>query len=75
MDDAFKPQSLSIGELFGNKDSLYKIPQYQRPYKWGTDQVEKLWEDIWEAFENGDKNYFLSKKLEITCTFKLWRGF
>ena len=59
MDDAFKPQSLSIGELFGNKDSLYKIPQYQRPYKWGTDQVEKLWEDIWEAFENGDKNYFL----------------
>lgn len=59
MDDAFKPLSLSIKELFGNADSLYKIPQYQRPYKWETDQVDKLWDDIHEAYENGDGNYFL----------------
>ncbi len=59
MDDPFKPLSLSIKELFGNSDSLYKIPQYQRPYKWENEQVDKLWDDIHEAYENGDENYFL----------------
>lgn len=59
MDDPFKPLSLSIKELFGNADSLYKIPQYQRPYKWENEQVDKLWDDLNEAYENGDENYFL----------------
>jgi hypothetical protein len=59
MQDVFKPNSLTIKELFGNADSLYQIPIYQRPYKWGTDQVEKLWEDLFEAFENDEPNYFL----------------
>ncbi|MBP8994719.1 MAG: DUF262 domain-containing protein [Bacteroidales bacterium] len=59
MEEPFKPLSLSIGELFGNKDALYKIPQYQRPYKWEDEQVEKLWDDIYDAFENNEDNYFL----------------
>ena len=59
MEEPFKPLSLSIRELFGNADSLYKIPQYQRPYKWEDDQVDKLWDDVFEAFENGEDNYFL----------------
>ncbi len=59
MEEPFKPLSLSIRELFGNADSLYKIPQYQRPYKWEDEQVDKLWEDIFDAFENKEENYFL----------------
>jgi len=59
MEEPFKPLSLSIRELFGNADALYKIPQYQRPYKWEDEQVEKLWDDVLEAHENGDDNYFL----------------
>lgn len=59
MEDPFKPLSLSIKELFGNIDSLYKIPQYQRPYKWEDEQIDKLWDDMYEAFENDDENYFL----------------
>ena len=59
MEEPFKPLSLSIGELFGNKDALYKIPQYQRPYKWEDEQVDKLWDDIYDAFENREDNYFL----------------
>jgi uncharacterized protein with ParB-like and HNH nuclease domain len=58
MEDIFKPQSLTIGELFGNKDALYQIPRYQRPYSWGDDQLEKLWSDLLDAQEN-DPNYFL----------------
>ena len=59
MEEPFKPLSLSIRELFGNADALYKIPQYQRPYKWENEQVDKLWDDIYEAYENGEENYFL----------------
>ena len=59
MEEPFKPLSLSIKELFGNADSLYKVPQYQRPYKWENDQVDKLWDDIYEAYENEEENYFL----------------
>lgn len=59
MEEPFKPLNLSIRELFGNADALYKIPQYQRPYKWENEQVEKLWDDIFEAFENEGENYFL----------------
>ncbi len=59
MEEPFKPLSLSIRELFGNTDALYKIPQYQRPYKWEDEQIEKLWDDIYESYENQEDNYFL----------------
>lgn len=59
MEEPFKPLSLSIRELFGNADALYKIPQYQRPYKWEDEQVDQLWDDVYEAFQNEDINYFL----------------
>lgn len=58
MEDIFKPHSLTIGELFGNKDALYQIPRYQRPYSWGDDQLTKLWDDLREA-QQYDPNYFL----------------
>jgi len=58
MEDVFKPNSLSIKQLFGNPDSLYQIPRYQRPYSWGDDELEKLWDDLQDAMSN-DPNYFL----------------
>jgi uncharacterized protein with ParB-like and HNH nuclease domain len=58
MEDIFKPSSLTIKQLFGNTDALYQIPRYQRPYSWGEEQLEKLWDDLLEAQEN-DPNYFL----------------
>lgn len=59
MEDVFKPQSLTVGKLFGNVDALYQIPRYQRPYSWGDDQLTKLWEDLQEARQNNEPNYFL----------------
>ncbi|HEY5325544.1 MAG TPA: DUF262 domain-containing protein, partial [Mucilaginibacter sp.] len=58
MEDIFKPSSLTIKQLFGNTDALYQIPRYQRPYSWGDEQLDKLWDDLCEAHEN-DPNYFL----------------
>ncbi len=58
MEDIFKPLSLTLKQLFGNADALYQIPRYQRPYSWGDEQLEKLWDDLKEAREN-EPNYFL----------------
>src|SRR4051794_39747576 len=72
MEDVFKPTSLTIKQLFGNTDALYQIPRYQRPYKWGDDQLEKLWDDLHDAQEN-EPNYFLGSiitaKPEDTSTY------
>jgi uncharacterized protein with ParB-like and HNH nuclease domain len=57
--EPFKPHSLSIRELFGNADSFYRIPRYQRPYKWTAEEVERLWDDIYDAWANEKANYFL----------------
>lgn len=58
MEDVFKPQSLSIKKFLSDSDSLYQIPRYQRPYSWGDDQLEKLWDDLIEAYDT-TSNYFL----------------
>jgi uncharacterized protein with ParB-like and HNH nuclease domain len=57
--DIFTPDSLTIKQLFNNADSLYQIPRYQRPYKWGDEQIDKLWDDLTEAYENNLESYFL----------------
>lgn len=58
MEDVFKPHSLTIKQLFGDSTSLYQIPRYQRPYSWGDEQLEKLWDDLREA-QDIEPNYFL----------------
>ena len=59
MEESFKPLSVSVSQLFGDTKTLYRIPQYQRPYKWVNEQVEQLWDDIFEAYESSIDNYFL----------------
>lgn len=59
LQDIFTPASVTVKQLFNNADSLYQIPRYQRPYKWADEQVEKLWDDLTEAYENQTESYFL----------------
>ncbi|MFT4757238.1 MAG: hypothetical protein ACI91R_001891, partial [Vicingaceae bacterium] len=59
MEESFKPNSLTINKLLTDSDALYQIPVYQRPYKWGDDEVDKLWDDIVESYRNEEPNYFL----------------
>lgn len=38
----------------------YRIPEYQRPYVWGTDQVTELLDDVYGACQsNSESQYFL----------------
>lgn len=55
----------SVSELLQTgRSQLFVIPEYQRPYAWTTDQIDTLFDDIWEfsttrgGTEN-DETYFL----------------
>lgn len=45
---------LTLNEIFNNK--LFRIPDYQRGYAWGTGQIEDFWEDIMNI-KPGGKHY------------------
>ncbi|MDJ0491338.1 DUF262 domain-containing HNH endonuclease family protein [Rhodococcus qingshengii] len=43
-----------------SSDFEFKIPEYQRPYRWGTDQALQLLDDLEETLDRGDDEpYFL----------------
>lgn len=51
-------QKLSIKEAFNN--FYYVVPDYQREYIWGEDNVTRLLEDIFEEFKNNQNSeYFI----------------
>ena len=45
----FDPYMVTLETLFGNN---YSIPVYQRPYSWGRDEVEDLYTDLVNNYEN-----------------------
>lgn len=55
----FKPEAKTIMKIFGDADSYYQIPDYQRPYSWNTEQIEQMWDDISSAMETSEESYFL----------------
>ena len=48
-DEFLKPEEFNIDNLFNGK---YNVPIYQRPYSWGTTQVEQLMRDMFSAYNN-----------------------
>jgi uncharacterized protein with ParB-like and HNH nuclease domain len=71
MTDVFTPLSLTVSQVFINGDPLYKIPNYQRPYSWTDEQVDRLWDDLYTAYQNNiedkeiDANYFLGSLIVV----------
>lgn len=56
---------LPIGKIFCD-DFLFKVPDYQRPYSWGADQVTSLVEDLAEAAQRDQGSaYFLGSVVLI----------
>ena len=41
----------------------YEIPPYQRPYSWEIENVHQLLEDVWEAYEAEESEYFIGSTL------------
>lgn len=50
---------LYVKEIF-DKSRFYQVPDYQRPYVWGTQQIVELLNDLSDAMEaDSEKEYFL----------------
>lgn len=69
----------TIEDLFSAKKADFLIPDYQRPYAWGEDECQTLWNDIFEfAFPNNNCDAFNSDSDEYflgpIVTFKNDRG-
>lgn len=49
MSTAIEVNKQSVETLLGSgKTKPFVIPEYQRPYAWTAEQVETLFEDLWE---------------------------
>ena len=46
---------ITLPEIFSNR--LFKIPDYQRGYAWGSEQVKALLSDIEQLFSNDHIHY------------------
>lgn len=55
----------TINKLFFDKSIKFLIPDYQRPYAWGEEECQTLWDDIYMfAFPDDDKDAFDSESDE-----------
>ena len=48
----------SIAEIF-DRQHKYVIPLYQRNFSWRREQIEQLLQDIYSAFKNEQKHYYI----------------
>lgn len=57
--EIFKPENKNISDIF-SFTGIYTIPNYQRQYSWNDENLEELWDDLYNSYVDGiDKCYFL----------------
>ena len=66
-ESVFTPENCTINQILGDRASFYNIPNYQRPYSWNNEQLDTLWDDLTDAYNNKDKQkeYFLGAIIVI----------
>lgn len=58
MNNEIKAAVKSIKRVLCDDDFFYQIPDYQRPYSWDKDNISDLIEDLTDAYNNSNENYF-----------------
>lgn len=61
----FDPNVKTIQGIFGDTESYYYVPDYQRPYDWNSEQVEQLFDDVYESMSSNEETYFLGPIIVI----------
>lgn len=46
-------QRVSLSKLLGTSGEQFRVPPYQRPYAWGAEQIDDLWDDLINAEGRG----------------------
>ncbi|SJL83405.1 DUF262 domain-containing protein [Vibrio palustris] len=52
------PESKSLEKILSGFETSYYVPDYQRDYSWSSDEVETLWEDVTNSYEQSSE-YFM----------------
>lgn len=75
MSSSIEVKNATLRSLFSPGNFHFKVPDYQRPYSWGIDQVSDLLDDICTAFPYGTNDgpsYFLGSVILIKQNNKLF---
>ena len=59
-----KAEERTISQIL-TEQICYEIPPYQRPYSWEKDNVQQLLDDLLEAYEAQDTEYFIGSLITI----------
>lgn len=59
----FQPEHMTVRELLTNSYNFYTIPEYQRPFKWNREKIERLIQDVKESIDTGE--YFIGSIILI----------
>jgi uncharacterized protein with ParB-like and HNH nuclease domain len=63
LETVYKPDTKNVDMIFSDPEGFYQVPDFQRPYSWEDEHIEKLWEDIYAAFEGNRNEYFLGSMI------------
>ena len=59
-----KAEERTISKIL-TEQICYEIPPYQRPYSWETEHAEQLLQDMWDAYEGNELEYFIGSLITI----------
>ena len=63
-----EPKLKKIGDYLKLKDdTVFMIPEYQRAYSWGTNNCDKLWQDINDFVESESKDRYFFGTIILNC--------
>lgn len=63
-----EPKLKKIGDYLKlEEDVVFIIPEYQRAYSWGVENCDKLWQDINDFTDSGNKDRYFFGTIIINC--------
>lgn len=63
-----EPKLRKIGAYLKlEEDTIFTIPEYQRPYSWETSNCDKLWQDITDFINGDSKDRYFFGTIIINC--------
>ena len=63
-----EPKLRKIGDYLKlEDDAVFTIPEYQRAYSWGTENCDKLWQDINDFVASDNKDRYFFGTIIVNC--------
>lgn len=68
MAKSIEPKLRKIGAYLKlEEDTIFTIPEYQRPYSWEISHCDKLWQDITDYIDSDSKDRYFFGTIIINC--------